>query len=64
MIKMILTTVLCCFLSGIFEKARECLGDKIIHWGYQQSHSDYFEVLSASDVVISTAEHEFFGVAM
>jgi glycosyltransferase involved in cell wall biosynthesis len=36
----------------------------IRHWGFAQSKSEYEQLLMEGDVVVSTAQHEFFGVAM
>jgi Mg2+/Co2+ transporter CorB len=42
---------------------RDAFTDFIEHWGYLQRWEDYAEVLLDSDVLVSTARHEFFGVA-
>jgi len=48
----------------IFEEAKSVLDGKIIHYGRVASREEYFSILSHSDVVVSTSNHEFFGVAV
>lgn len=47
-----------------FLRAREKLGNRIVRWGYEESREQYWRWLSASDIVVSTAIQENFGVAI
>jgi len=42
---------------------RSLLGERLVHEGYADV-DDYHELLQRADVVISTAHHEFFGIAI
>jgi len=46
-----------------FEAARERLGERVVHFGYAEADA-YTRLLRRADVVVSTAIHEFFGVAV
>jgi len=46
-----------------FEAARERLGARVVHFGYAD-FATYRRLLWEADVVVSTARHEFFGVAV
>jgi glycosyltransferase involved in cell wall biosynthesis len=48
----------------VFKQARQHFADRILHWGYQESRAAYEQVLSEVDVVVSTADHEFFGIGI
>jgi glycosyltransferase involved in cell wall biosynthesis len=48
----------------IFEQAHSDLRDHIDLWGYQQSRYDYERALLSTDVAVSTANHEFFGISI
>lgn len=46
-----------------FDRARRVLGERVVHVGYLPD-DEYRQVLRRSDVVVSTAQHEFFGISM
>ena len=46
-----------------FETVRERLGARVVHFGYADA-TQYEALLRQADVVVSTALHEFFGVAV
>ncbi|BFZ01702.1 hypothetical protein BsWGS_04741 [Bradybaena similaris] len=50
-------------VPAIFDLMRPQLAGKILAWGYQ-TRQDYLRILNCAHVVVSTALHEFFGVAM
>jgi glycosyltransferase involved in cell wall biosynthesis len=47
-----------------FLEARELLGEKLVTFGYLEERADYVRVLWGSDVVVSTAVQEFYGIAV
>ena len=47
-----------------FAEAQRRLAARIIHWGYLPARSDYRALLQQADLVISTADHEFFGISI
>jgi glycosyltransferase involved in cell wall biosynthesis len=46
-----------------FETARERLGARVVHFGFADE-AQYVALLRQSNVVVSTAIHEFFGIAI
>ncbi len=51
-------------VPSCFEVARQEFSGNITRWGFLSDLAEYQMVLAASDVVVSTADHEFFGIAM
>jgi glycosyltransferase involved in cell wall biosynthesis len=51
-------------IPDAFTNAKKQFAKKINLWGYQQTKADYIKALRSSDIVISTANHEFFGIAV
>jgi len=47
-----------------FSQAQKRLAEHIIHFGYVESKQKYSNLLSQSDIVVSTARHEFFGISI
>lgn len=47
-----------------FERAFERYAGRILHYGYAEDFEQYSRLLHQADVVVSTALHEFFGIAV
>ena len=47
-----------------FDIARQRLGNRILHWGWVKDLDEYARLLWESDIVVSTALHDFFGAAV
>ncbi len=47
-----------------FSTAQKRLADEILHFGYAESRKKYAELLRMGDVLVSTAKHEFYGIAV
>ncbi len=48
----------------IFDKAKKIFDENIVNWGYISSYSEYQKALTKIDILVSTADHEFFGVSV
>lgn len=48
----------------VFSTAREKFAGQIRHWGYRETYPEYLSVLADADIVVSTANHEFFGISL
>jgi glycosyltransferase involved in cell wall biosynthesis len=46
-----------------FERLPGLLGDRLVAFGYQPDE-EYVDLLRRADIVVSTADHEFFGIAI
>ncbi|MFH5806085.1 DUF3524 domain-containing protein [Alienimonas sp. DA493] len=51
-------------VPACFAAARERLGPRVRRWGFLKSRAEYEAELRAADAVVSTAGHEFFGLAV
>jgi len=48
----------------VFTWARDFFSDHIDRWGYQENREAYAAALQDADIVVSTANHEFFGISI
>jgi len=47
-----------------FLEIKNKFADKIANFGYLKSGHDYNQVLQESDIIVSTANHEFYGIGV
>ncbi len=50
-------------MAQVFDAARDRLGDRVVHYG-KAGREAYHRLLWDADIVVSTAAHEFFGIAI
>ena len=48
----------------IFAHAKKEFADQISNWGYAESRKKYLDILAETDIIVSTAIHEFFGISV
>ncbi|MHC4271066.1 MAG: tRNA-queuosine alpha-mannosyltransferase domain-containing protein [Planctomycetota bacterium] len=48
----------------IFNRAKAYFGEHIDRWGFIESCEEYIKTLQQADVIVSTANHEFFGITI
>ncbi len=48
----------------VFSESKEALASKIRRWGFVESLDEYREELARTDLVVSTAQHEFQGLSV
>ena len=47
-----------------FKRARERFQSELVDWGYVDSKAQYYDILQQADLVVSSARHEFQGIAL
>jgi glycosyltransferase involved in cell wall biosynthesis len=47
-----------------FDAIQAIAGDRILHAGFADDQATYWELLRKMDVIVSTADHEFFGIGI
>ncbi len=48
----------------IFDEAKEYLSKEIIHWGYANSKTEYYELLVKANILLVTGVQDFFGISV
>lgn len=48
----------------VFDRAKTFFADNIDRWGYLPGRAEYEAALLDADLVVSTADHEFFGISI
>lgn len=48
----------------VFAEAKQTLGERLIHFGFAPTRVEYEKLLAQSDIVVSTAAQEFYGIAV
>lgn len=51
-------------VPACFARIRELFAARLLHFGYVPSYREYLALLAQGDLVVSTALHEFYGIAV
>lgn len=51
-------------VPACFTRIRQLFAGRLLHFGYVPSYRDYLALLAGGDLVVSTALHEFYGIAV
>jgi len=51
-------------VPACFARIRELFAARLLHFGYVPSYPEYLALLARGDLVVSTALHEFYGIAI
>ncbi len=51
-------------MPQVFDWAKDYFENEIVYWGYQKTKDEYYRCLRQSDVIVSTAIHEFYGIGV
>ena len=51
-------------VPACFARIRELFAARLLHFGYVPSYREYLALLAQGDLVVSTALHEFYGIAI
>ena len=51
-------------LAGVRQSIDQLFGKELVHCGFAETKNSYASLLHQADIVVSTAMHEFFGVAV
>jgi glycosyltransferase involved in cell wall biosynthesis len=51
-------------VPDVFGWAKDFFSEHIDRWGYQSGRAQYEAALGEADVIVSTAQHEFFGISV
>lgn len=51
-------------IPPIFNQAKEVLQEEILHWGYCEKASEYYQYLYQSDILLVANKQDFFGISI
>jgi len=62
--QLIATGTLRHFEPAFVEKVHKQLSDRILHWGYAENKTTYYDLLWKADIIPVTSKQDFFGISV